>query len=504
MKLYTALATLLVSLLAACASSPAATPVGPMVETATTTVPVRPTDETAIANIPSLRQLADKMQIQIGCEFTEGALIDSKWKDLVGKVCHLAVVERGFDWSDIEPKPGQFKFGYADSQVAFARAHNMGVRGHLIPFPTTPSTEASPLMRDLTRDELNKIMQNHITQVVSHYKGQISQWVVMNRPYVNPYKLVNISAAPLDYDYLVLAFQTARENDPSAILLYDDTPIFSSSAQETQRETIARLKSKGLIDGVSLRMYLEPNGPLTKQDVVARMKGYGLPVYVTEFGVDLSGIAVAGTTDDVYAAQAKVYRVMLDACLESGVCKSFTISAIRTGYSAYGTLYRCLPDPAAFDDDLYPKPAYFAMIDAFCSALATGCTPTPTPVPPRVASSIPVAIEHVSDISFIGSGDYSATRCWDVRLRNDDRVEHSIQVLFSWEEDWTPLGGAAAGKTAATVKKESTQTFRIPPNAVKYSKIVMDEKSDRAARHANVRHLRYAIVAIDGKPLGTP
>jgi endo-1,4-beta-xylanase len=65
--------------------------------------------------------------------------------------------------------------------------------------------------------------------------------------------------------------------------------------------------------------------------------------------------------------QAKIYKEMFEVCLESGVCKSFSVWGIGDKFHFLkDPRYRGSSpnaDPTPFDDDLNPKPAYFALLD---------------------------------------------------------------------------------------------------------------------------------------------
>ena len=173
--------------------------------TPTATPTTRPTDTpTATPSIPTLRQFADKKQVQIGTEFTGWYFGDSEWREIVGNEFNLAAIDWGFYWRDVEPQQGQFNFSIADKQVAFARTKNMAIRGHPLVFATNSSDFRDWIVnRSLSRDELGQILQQHITQVMNHYKGQVSQWVVVNEPYINPYRQKDFFYSTMGYDYIV-------------------------------------------------------------------------------------------------------------------------------------------------------------------------------------------------------------------------------------------------------------------------------------------------------------
>ncbi|MBI4790137.1 MAG: endo-1,4-beta-xylanase [Chloroflexi bacterium] len=142
--------------------------------------------------------------------------------------------------------------------------------------------------------------------------------------------------------------------------------IFNSGDNETSdgkmtpvtREIVQRLKAKGLIDGVGLEMHLDGMMQYTKADVIATMKSYGLPVYITEIDVGLKN--VPGTPEERYARQAQVYGDMFAACVESGMCKSYAVWGIGDKYSWLERESRNA-DATLYDDNLNPKAAYFAV-----------------------------------------------------------------------------------------------------------------------------------------------
>jgi GH35 family endo-1,4-beta-xylanase len=53
---------------------------------------------------------------------------------------------------------------------------------------------------------------------------------------------------------------------------------------------------------------------------------------------------------------------MLSACLESGVCESFSVWGLGDQFS-WLMRYSSLADPALFDNELNPKPAYFTLLE---------------------------------------------------------------------------------------------------------------------------------------------
>ena len=118
-------------------------------------------------------------------------------------------------------------------------------------------------------------------------------------------------------------------------------------------------------------MHLDAAKPPKKADVVTTMRSYGIPIYITSVDVNLKD--VSGTPEQRYQVQANVFRDMLEAALESGVCSNFGIWGIGDKYSwiEWDKTYPLnspIGDPTPFDDDYSPKPAYFAMLDVLKNA----------------------------------------------------------------------------------------------------------------------------------------
>lgn len=315
---------------------------------------------------PSLRTFASQAGIEIGTESTGWWFNNPKWQAIVGTEFNFLTIDWGVYWNESEPQRANFDFSTIDKQVAFAEKFSMKIKGQALVFPTTLPDWLK--QGNYSKQDLEQILTTHIKTLVEQYKGKISEWVVVNEPYIYPYRKDDIFYQAIGDDYIDIAFQAAREADPSAILIYNDSDNHSSSGITTKltRQITQRLLAKGLIDGVGLQMHLNGAQPPNKDDVSATMISYGIPVYVTEFDVNLKDIS--GTQDERYSKQSNIYQDMLDACIRSGVCKSFTTWGIGDKYSwleypPNQSFTSPNANPTLFDDDLNPKLAYYAMLD---------------------------------------------------------------------------------------------------------------------------------------------
>ena len=339
---------------------------------------------TATPRPPTLRDYADKLKMDIGVHLAADSRPDQpfplpKYREIIANEFNLVVVESGLNWGYWEWQRGRPIYNLIDPQVQFAQEDKMKIRGaHLIVGRHTGGGLPDWIVNgNFSRDELINLIRSRINQLLTRYKGKIAQWSVVGEPHIFPYwpyahdDLFDEIIGP---EYVDIAFQAARESDPSAILILNQDNNYSSSYTspgspgmntKVNKEIVQRLASKGLIDGVGVEMHINPTKPLDKQDVIATLKSYGVPVYVTEFDVRLSN--VTGTQEERFAKQAQIYKDMLEAAIESGVCKSSSVYDIGDKYSWYETFkqlqyYSPIADATPFDDDLQPKPAYFALL----------------------------------------------------------------------------------------------------------------------------------------------
>ncbi len=335
----------------------------------------------------SLKDLARTLRpdLEISQVFTEEKDLwsDARYLDVLNKDFGTIELTSGIAWKWFEPEPGKFnQFMLADVKrqlevfkgftktTIFKRVHPLVWAEHE-PTWLLPGT--------YTRDQAIKALQDHIKTVMALFNETAAhEWIVVNEPYFKATK----SEYGFDYtrtdplhniigpDYIEIAFQTAREIDPSGILIYNDTSNNSLNKRDTKNSlytgvtqaNVNSLKAKGLIDGVGMEMHLDAATPPSEDDLIKTMQSYGVPVYVTEMDVDLSKIG--GTEQERLAKQAEIYATVLRAALKSGVCKSFGFYDMGDKYS-WLIKYQNEPqsaEPTLFDDNFNPKPAYYALL----------------------------------------------------------------------------------------------------------------------------------------------
>jgi endo-1,4-beta-xylanase len=343
---------------------------------------------------PGLAELAAQRNLTIGTEFLNYRTADPRYCRIMNRDFNLAALSE-FSSPDLWLGPGQYDFSALDSAVDYASQHGWRIRASHLLWGAPESLPAWLKNSNYSQDEYIQIMEQYIRDIVGRYKDRVQEWSIANEATIRSWTpgmdFWNDKIGP---EYIALAFQMARQADPNGVLIFND--VNNQSSQDTGSSgvvnkmytTVKQLKSQGVpIDVVGMQMHLllpwETSVPPQKADVIATMQKFaalGVRIYVTEMDVDLAG--QPGSQVEKWAFEAGVYRDIMEACIESGVCDSFATWGISDATSwiscdSIGCLNEKNADPLMFDPSYAPKPAYFAVRAALLNDFTIVPTPTP-------------------------------------------------------------------------------------------------------------------------------
>ncbi|MFF2324621.1 MULTISPECIES: endo-1,4-beta-xylanase [unclassified Streptomyces] len=253
--------------------------------------------------------------------------------------------ENEMKWDAIEPTRNSFSYGSADQIVSHAQGKNMQVRGHTLVW----HSQLPGWVSGLGTDDLRSAMNTHITQVMTHYKGQIYAWDVVNEAFQDGSSGARRSSPfqdKLGNGYIEEAFRTARAADPGAKLCYND---YNTDGQNAKSNAVYAMvqdfKQRGVpIDCVGFQSHFNSASPVPSdyQANLQRFADLGVDVQITELDIEGSG-----------SAQATSYGNVVRACLAVSRCTGMTVWGITDKYS-----WRSSGTPLLFDDNYGKKPAY--------------------------------------------------------------------------------------------------------------------------------------------------
>ncbi len=278
----------------------------------------------------------------------------------------------------IHPEENRYSWDNADKIINYAQTNGMLMRGHtLVWHKQTPAwlfkdSAGNPVMKEVLLSRL----KDHITQVVSRYKGKVYAWDVVNEAlddddskYFRDTDWYKICGE----EYIAKAFLWAHEADPDAKLFYNDYNTEFPGKRDKIYCFLKQLLEAGVpIHGIGLQGHWNINNPSEKElrDAIEKFSSLGLEVQITELDVSVYSSDEINPADNVYTAERKqkqlekykmVFRVFRDyknvitgitfwnVCDKTSWLNNFPVKG-RRNY------------PLLFDENLNPKEAYWEVV----------------------------------------------------------------------------------------------------------------------------------------------
>ncbi|MEU3528077.1 endo-1,4-beta-xylanase [Streptomyces sp. NPDC038707] len=284
-----------------------------------------------------------------GTAVTASHLGESAYAGTLDREFNAVTPENEMKWDATEPSRNTFTFGSADQIVSHAQSKGMKIRGHtLVWYSQLPSWVSG-----LGATDLRTAMNNHITQVMQHYKGKIYAWDVVNEAFQDGSSGARRSSPfqdKLGNGFIEEAFRTARSVDPDAKLCYNDYNTDGVNAKSNAVYNMVKdFKARGVpIDCVGFQSHFNSASPVPSdyQANLQRFADLGVDVQITELDIEGSG-----------TAQATNYANVVKACLAVTRCTGMTVWGITDKYS-----WRSSGTPLVFDSNYGEKPAYTAVL----------------------------------------------------------------------------------------------------------------------------------------------
>ncbi|MBA4860715.1 endo-1,4-beta-xylanase [Streptomyces sp. PSKA54] len=276
--------------------------------------------------------------------------------------------ENEMKWDALEATRNSFTYTSADRIVSHAQSRGMQVRGHTLVW----HSQLPSWVSGLGATDLRSAMNNHITQVMTHYKGKIHSWDVVNEAFQDGSSGARRSSPfqdKLGNGFIEEAFRTARAADPNAKLCYNDYNTDGVNAKSTAVYNMVKdFKARGVpIDCVGFQSHFNSASPVPSdyQANLQRFADLGVDVQITELDIEGSG-----------TAQANSYSSVVKACLAVSRCTGITVWGVTDKYS-----WRASGTPLLFDSNYVKKPAYTAVLTALGGSSSGGgsgatCTAT--------------------------------------------------------------------------------------------------------------------------------
>lgn len=354
-----------------------------------------------------LRALGDVNDLYMGCFYStaekdgngSNRAPDDQSTTIATREYNLITCAGEMKFKGTEPSRNSFTFAKGDEMLDWADSIGAAMHGHTLVWYT-----ANPhWLEDVTWDRptLLSIMNNHIDNVVGHWKGRIYAWDVVNEAisnlksdtaewrndlryrntgenYVDPW------ASDIGWDYIELAFKEARRIDPAALLVYNDNDQeeIDSTKAKIQFQMLRDLRTRGIpVDAVGFQCHWNnrvPNFEKFGQNL-DHLAELGLKVFITELDTLNPGGSTAEPTTQYPMKpnvgndlQARTYYGTLDKALRCPAVIGVQVCGVsdRNFWLNGADKNGVVTDPQyglPFDSwykGYNAKPAYYALQDA--------------------------------------------------------------------------------------------------------------------------------------------
>jgi endo-1,4-beta-xylanase len=340
---------------------------------------------------PPLWKQARRNGIAYGSSTATWQLSDKAYARLFAREAGILFTEDDLLWWRLKPTPDSpLDFSFGDQIVGFAERHGMAVLGaHLVWDQGFGEGWTDDDLWGLSRQAARRLLFGTVRAEVRHYRGRVDAWIVANEV-TSPEGVHGLRTdvpwyATIGPSYVPEAFHIAHEQDPSALLIlnefgfetvnqYGDQP---GPRRRATLQVIDRLLAKGVpVHALGIQAHLladrfaERFHPAAYRRFLDQVADRGLKILITEMDVLDDGLPPDIAVRD--RGVADVYRRYLDATLDHHAVKALITFGLSDRYTWLQEDYPredgAARRPLPFDEDLRPKPAYYALSNALRKA----------------------------------------------------------------------------------------------------------------------------------------
>ena len=204
--------------------------------------------------------------------------------------------ENAMKMAPIHPRENIYNWANADSIAAFAKRNNLKLRGHTLCWHNQVPAWMfidSTTGKTVTKEVLLQRLKDHITNVVTRYKGTVYAWDVVNEA-ISDSANVFYRSSPwyqiCGEEYIAKAFQYAHEADPDALLFYNDYNEINAAKRDKMYKLVKGLKDAGVpIHGIGLQGHWSIYEPGEEQldATLKKFSDLGLKLQITEMDISV-------------------------------------------------------------------------------------------------------------------------------------------------------------------------------------------------------------------------
>jgi len=293
---------------------------------------------------------------------------DVKYRSILKEEFNAATAENCMKWGSLQINESEWDFNDADYFVNFCCENSIKVKGHaLIWHNQMPS-----FLSNVSDGEmLLYYMESHVRKTVSHFKGKVRSWDVLNEIVSDNGKSLRdcIFTKYLGWDFISKIFKWAHEEDPDCLLFYNDYDIghMNNKSNFTYKMIKDLLDQNIPIHGVGFQGHIHAsNYDISSIDEnIKRFTDLGILVNFSEVDIRVRGIS--DNLNDRLERQKKVYYELAQCVFKYKKFESFTLWGFTDLHSwVHGFFGK--DEPLLWDTNYQKKPAYFGFLQGILNA----------------------------------------------------------------------------------------------------------------------------------------
>ncbi|KAF3902347.1 Exoglucanase [Arthrobotrys entomopaga] len=266
-------------------------------------------------------------------------------------------------WEIVEPLQSSFYFTQSDQFMTFALQNGQKVRG----FPLLWHNKLPAWVQSITnRSVLTSVIQNHITALVSRYKGYVYSWdiateVLSDTGGIKPTVFSQVFG---DFTFLDVAFRAAKAADPNVRLCLNENYIDYPGVKLNAFVNLVKdLKSRNVpIDCIGTETHTQVGfgGIPYFESTLQQLSTTGCEIHITQLDIATPSSGTASAA--VLAQQSADYKTIVSACMRTSACAGITMWGVSDRESPLTGLH-----PLLWDENYQKKPAYSGFVDGILS-----------------------------------------------------------------------------------------------------------------------------------------
>lgn len=208
-----------------------------------------------------------------------------QYRQIVERYFNQAVFENDMKWPAVyDGAPARL-----DQATHWLFERGIRVRGHNLFWPGWRWLPRQLRQHENDPSMLRAIAEKHVTEIVSHFKGRLFEWDVVNEPYSN-HDLMDLLGGN---NVMIHWFKLAKQADPQCRMYLNDFGILEGGPDGAHArhfyETIRFLRKGGApIDGIGIQSHFAAALPAPTQvlKTLDRFSEFGLPIQLTEVSLN--------------------------------------------------------------------------------------------------------------------------------------------------------------------------------------------------------------------------